>query len=271
MNLSPAKLEAALQAVPAPVSVKRGGVQWEVRSTALRELLDELLTEPEIADSTAIVHESWLVKLTRVVPCAGSKTWLLRRSNYAKPSARKRDFFRTAAAIRAFRNALALEAAGISTPRALAAGVRRKLRVPRVGYLLMEEVTNAVSLAKWTSQRASIDADTINAVATAIANLHQRGFIHGDLTINNVLLDEAQRPWFIDLERTRKVPGEVDWRQAIDDFHRFGRHFRKFSLAGKRGALRLLQHYCRARGWAGREREFVEALEKRLRHKLAAD
>jgi hypothetical protein len=63
----------------------------------------------------------------------------------------------------------------------------------------------------------------------------------------------------------------VGWRQAVEDFHRFARHFGKFSPAGKRGALRLLKQYCFARGWAQREREFIQLLEKRLKHKIAED
>lgn len=271
MNLSPEKLEAVLRQPPAPVAVKLGGVRWVVRTAALREMIGDLLGEPEVASTSDVVHQSWLVTLTRIVPGAGAKPWLLRRSNYAKPSARKRDLFRAAAAVRAFRNALALEAAGIATPRVLAAGVRRELLVPQAGYLLAEEIPAPVSLAQLTTQSAPIDHGVVKAVAAVIANLHQRGFIHGDLTINNVLLDRAAKPWFIDLERTRKVRGEASWGQAVEDFHRFARHFGKFSPAGKRAALKLLQHYCHARGWAGRGREFVAAVENRLKHKLAAD
>lgn len=268
MNLSPEKLEAVLRELPAPVTAKLGGIRWEVRSAALREMIGDLLAQPEVTSTSDVVHQSWLVTLTRVVAGEGVKSWLMRRSNYAKTVARQRDLFRAAASVRAFRNALALEAAGIPTPRVLAAGVRRELLVPQAGYLLAEEIPAAVSLAQLTTQSAPIDRGVVKAVAAAIANLHQRGFIHGDLTINNVLLDGAAKPWFIDLERMRKVRGEVSWAQAVEDFHRFARHFGKFSPAGKRGALRLLQSYCRARGWAGREREFAEALGKRLKHKI---
>jgi tRNA A-37 threonylcarbamoyl transferase component Bud32 len=253
-----------------PIKEKIGAVRWEVRSPAVLALCETFLREPaQLArDKSRVVHETWAVTVVRVSPATHTGAWLLRCSPYAKPKARRRDFFRTAASVRAFRNALALEQAGIPTPRALAGGVMRKLRVPRAGYLLTEEVPNAISLARLASQAEPVPPRIIQTVALAIARLHQNGFVHGDLTINNVLLDGAGKPWFIDLERMRQLRGAVGWRRAVEDFHRFARHFGKFSPAGQRAALRLLQHYCRARGWLRREREFIRALEMRMRHKL---
>ena len=253
-----------------PLKEKIGAVRWEVRSSAVLVLCESFLREPAqlVKDKNRVVHETWAVTVVRVSPATNAGAWLLRYSPYAKPDARRRDFFRTAASVRAFRNALALEQAGLPTPRALAGGVLRKLRVPRAGYLLTEEVPNAIPLARLVSQAEPIPPRIIQAVALAIASLHRGGFVHGDLTINNVLLDGAGKPWFIDLERMRKLRGPVGWRRVVEDFHRFARHFDKFSPAGQRAALRLLQHYCRARGWLRREREFIRALEKRMRHKL---
>jgi tRNA A-37 threonylcarbamoyl transferase component Bud32 len=256
-----------------PIKEKIGAVRWEVRSPAVLALCETFLREPaQLArDKSRIVHETWAVTVLRVSPGTNAGAWLMRCSSYAKPKARGRDLFRTAASVRAFRNALALEQAGLPTPRALAGGVMRKLRVPQAGYLLTEEVPSAISLARLASQAEPVPPAITQTVALAIARLHENGFVHGDLTINNVLLDGAGQPWFIDLERMHKLRGAVGWRWAVEDFHRFARHFGKFSPAGQRAALRLLQHYCRARGWRRREREFIRALEKRMRHKLDED
>lgn len=256
-----------------PLKEKIGAVRWEVRSAVVLELCESFLREAGqlVRDKSRVIHETWAVTVVRVSPTASAGTWLLRCSPYAKPKARRRDFFRTAASVRTFRNALKLEQAGLPTPRALAGGVLRKLRVPQAGYLLTEEVPNAVSLARLAGQSAPVSPRMIQAVALAIADLHHHGFVHGDLTINNVLLDATGKPWFIDLERMRALRGPVGWRLAVEDFHRFARHFGKFSPAGRRAALRLLQHYCRARGWLRREREFIRALERRLRRKLDED
>jgi serine/threonine-protein kinase RIO1 len=265
--------EVALRRV-APVRFRAGFARWEVRSAAAAQAIGELLREPErfTARPDSVIHQTWLVTVTRAcLPALGNGSWLLRRSNYAKASARKRDFFRTAAPIRAFRNALALEAAGIPTPCALAAGVRRVLRVPRAGYLLTEEVSDAVAVARLMQSEAGASRAAVSAVAEAIAQLHERGFIHGDLTINNILLDGVARPWFIDLERTRRVRGPVNWGQAVEDFHRLARHFSQFSPAGRSGALRVVVLYCAARGWAGREMEFAQAIYRRVKTKIAQD
>lgn len=256
-----------------PLRKTMGAVQWEVRSAAMLAWCEPLLrsADQRIKDKHNVIHESWAVTVVRVASPSGAGSWLLRHTPYAKPKARQRDLFRTASPLRAFRNALALEQAGLPTPRALAGGVWRVLRVPQAGYLLTEEVPNAVSLARLASQPDPVSPRIIKSVAAAIANLHQAGFVHGDLTINNVLLDGAGKPWFIDLERVRKLRGPVGWRQAVEDFHRFARHFGTFSPAGKRAALRLLKQYCSARGWARREREFIHLLARRLKHKLAED
>lgn len=265
--------QTALQTI-APARLKAGAVRWEVRSPAAAQVIGELLRNPErfTAQRENVIHQSWLVTMVRVsLPTRLDGVWLLRRSNYAKRSAQRRDFFRIAASVRAFRNALALEAAGMPTPRPLAAGVEREFGVPQTGYLLTEEVPGALTLASLAQSEAGAPRTVLHAVAEAIARLHERGFIHGDLTINNILLDATGRPWFVDLERTRRVRGPVNWRQAVEDFHRLARHFSQFSPAGRSGALRLVVLYCAARGWAGRELEFAKAIYERVRHKVAAD
>jgi hypothetical protein len=260
--------------VLAPVSLKAGGVRWRVRSAAVAESLAELFRDPErVFDrKESLLRHSDLVSLARVaLPAAIKGSALLRRSNYGNPYTRWRDFFRRAGALRAFRNVVALEQAGQSIPRVFAAGVVRDFNLPRVGYLLIEEIAPATTLAQLAQEPGVIGPDVARRVAAEIARLHQSGFLHGDLTINNVLLDEGGQPWFIDLERARSVGRPLNWRQAVEDFHRFARHYGKFTPAGRRHALRLLRHYCADRGWAGREREFVEALFRRMKHKLAVD
>jgi len=260
--------------IAVPVSLKVGPLRWQVRSAATTAGVEELLREPDrfLTQKELLLHDTFLVTLGRVtLPVKSHNPLLLRRSNYGKPAARWRDCFRTAGALRAFRIALALERAGVPTPRVMAAGVRRVGLMPQAGYLLVEEIPAAVSLAKQARTPAGVPRATLDRVAGAIARMHAQGFFHGDLTINNVLLDPAGQPWFIDLERARRGRGPVSWRQAIEDFHRFARHFVRFSTAGRLGALRLLKIYTTARGWRGRDREFIAALDQRMKHKVLAD
>jgi tRNA A-37 threonylcarbamoyl transferase component Bud32 len=98
--------------------------------------------------------------------------------------------------------------------------------------------------------------------------LHGKGFIHGDLTIGNVLLDARLGPWLVDLDRGRTTAGPVAWRGAVEDFFRFARHVPTLGPGARFGALRLLKAYCRERGWLGRERDFAADILKRLKQKV---
>jgi len=254
----------------APVRRRAGLVCWRLRSASLADPLSQVLDDPErvFQLSEAILVQTPLVTVARVgLPVSGR--WLLRRYRYLKPSARNKDILRTALVMRGFRMALAVEQAGLPTPRVLAAGIHRKFWVPQTSYLLVEEVPGAVKLARFAASSSGADHRVAAAVAGVVATLHQKGFHHGDLTINNVLLDAQGLPWLIDLERASSKPAPLNWSQSVDDFHRFARHFSKFSAAGQRGALRLLRNYLTARDWSGREREFIAAMAKRLRGKDA--
>jgi hypothetical protein len=273
MNRPAPEFAPELTAV-APLALKIGRARWQVRSAAVAQLISGWLNDPDalLANKAALTHDTLPVTMARTAwPTAPSRHALLRRNNYAKPSTRWRDVFRTAGPLRAFHTALALERAGIPTPRVLAAGVVRQLRLPRAGYLLVEEIAPATTLAKLAQQPAGIPRLTIRRVAEEIARMHERGFLHGDLTINNVLLDGQGQPWFIDLERARIIGHPANWRQAVDDFHRIARHVWKFSPGARRSALRLMITYCAARGWAGRERRFSDAIFQRVKHKMEAD
>ena len=95
--------------------------------------------------------------------------------------------------------------------------------------------------------------------------------LHGDLTINNILLDEHLDPWFIDLERARLSAKAVGWQRAAEDFFRLSRHVEKLGPSAQRAALRLTVRYCTVRGWAHRSREFAAAVRARLRRKLKTE
>lgn len=256
-----------------PVSLKAGLVRWRVRSAEIAAEIRGLLDAPEEAmqRSDTVIHETGVITIVRVpLPVAVGGRALLRSNNYGKHRVRMRDFFRISGSLRAFRNAFSLERAGIPTPRILAAGIQRSFHVPRAGYLLMDEVSPAMTLAELAKRPACIPPGVIRGLAEEIANMHGKGFIHGDLSINNVLMDENLRPWFIDLERARRTSGSASWKNAADEFHRLARHVGKFRPCMRFAALRMLVQYCRLRGWAGREREFAEAVQRQLAKKVRA-
>ena len=249
---------------------RRGNVQWMVRADDDVSAHETIFREP---DAELAQHQPFrdtiLVTLARIPGAMpGGKSYLLRRTNYGKPMARVRDFFRTAAPIRAFRNALELEAAGIPTPRVIAAGIVRKLQKPICGYLLVEEISGASSLVDYIKAHHGVPHRTIKEMAQVITHLHEKGIIHGDLTIGNVLLDAHLKIWLVDLDRLKTQSRAVNWRGAVEDFFRFARHIPVLGPGARFGALRLLKAYCALRGWAGREREFSADVLERLKQKV---
>lgn len=251
-----------------PVALRAGGIRWKARSAALAADISELLREPDawLADKDRLVHDTFLVTMGRVAwPALKGSRWLLRRTNYGKPMATFRDFFRVSGPMRAFQRSLAFEQADIPVPRVLAAGIVRKLHRPVVGYLLMEEIVSAASLREHAQRHRNFPPAVVERVTKAVARMHENGFVHGDLTINNVLLDERLQPWLVDLERAKFLGPPANWRATVDDFYRFARYISKLGPGGRFASLRLLILYCRLRGWAGREREFANAVLTRLR------
>ena len=256
-----------------PVTENFGRVKWLVRSHAIAGAVTQVLQSPDdfLTDELSLVKSTSRTTIARIqIPVTGSEVCILRRSNYDALRTVLREVFRTAGPLRAFANALALERAGVSTPKVLAAGVERFLRIPRAGYLLVQAIDVKQTLAECFRQPGRPDGNSLNQVAEAVARMHQSGFAHGDLTINNVLLDETGTPWFIDLDRVQQRNRPLSWSQSVEDSYRLAKHVGEFRPAARRAACRLLKHYCACRGWAGRERDFVEALYNRLQRKLAA-
>jgi hypothetical protein len=253
------------------MNIRRGPVRWILRLESNVSALETLLTNPEtFFRPHTLVRDGTMVTIARIsLPALASQPLLLRRTNYGKPRARLRDCFRPAAPIRAFRNALALEREGIPTPSVIAAGIVRRWAVPVGGYLLVEEIQSAQSIGDYVVAHRGLPHGAVERVADAIGKLHHLGFIHGDLTIGNILLDRQMQPWFVDLERMRSCGEPVNWQLAVEDFFRFARHVRKLGPGARFGAWRLIKRYCVQRHWAGREREFVsdilEVLQRRVR------
>lgn len=271
MNAAESASPAVSGDVIAPVSVQRGEVKWTARSPQILTALEPLLKTADsfLTEKKSLLRDTVLVTLARLpASISGEQRWLLRRTNYGKRDARVRDLFRPSGPMRAFRRGLDFERAGLPTPRVLAAGIGRRWHLPAKGYLLVEEIQPAETLVEHLRSHGQIPGTAIRRVAQAVVRMHDRGFTHGDLTINNVLLDEQLLPWFIDLERARSRARPVNWSEAVEDFFRFARHVPTLGFAGRFAALRLVKHYCVGRGWAGRERNFALSVEARVRQKV---
>ena len=119
-----------------------------------------------------------LVTVGRVaLPGVLQGRWLLQRTHYGKPVVKWRDVFRTAGVLRAFWSALAMKHTGVAIPKVLAGGVVRFLRIPQAGYLLVQEIDFALTLAECFRQPCQPSRDIIHGVAETIAQLEASGFI----------------------------------------------------------------------------------------------
>lgn len=257
--------------VIAPVSFRRGDVKWTARSSQVMTALAPLLPAPDafLTEKESLLRDTVLVTLARLpASLSGEGRWLLRRTNYGKPEARVRDLFRRSGPMRAFQRGLDFERADVPTPRVLAAGIVRQWHQPLKGYLIVEEIHPAETLLEHLRRRGNLAGAETERIARVIARMHECGITHGDLTINNVLLDAQRRPWFIDLERARVRAWPVGRGGAVGDFFRMARHVEELGPAARQAGLRLLRHYCIVRGWTGQARSLATAILERLERKV---
>lgn len=146
---------------------------------------------------------------------AGSERWVVRRFHHGGllRALGEHLFLDPARPFRELVLAERLRSAGLATPRVVAARAVRSLGLSwrltlvsvrveglRDGQTLLDELDRG-TLAR--SDRRALLA----AAGTLVGRLHGAGFVHADLTPNNLLLDAAGGPaWVLDLDGGRFVP-----------------------------------------------------------------
>jgi tRNA A-37 threonylcarbamoyl transferase component Bud32 len=110
--------------------------------------------------------------------------------------------------IRTFRIGITLRDAGVATPRPLIAWERRGRGPMTQGYLMTEEIPDAVPLRRWiksSNPPESEKAALLTELARLVRGMHDSGVWHRDLTIGNFLVSakpfEGNRIFVIDLSR----------------------------------------------------------------------
>ena len=124
-----------------------------------------------------------------------------------------RYFFIPARVYRAAMAAGRVAEAGITTPRVLAAGEKRRAHVLLGGYLITEAVTDARDLMACVEKDPDAPAGMpalIREAARVAATLHNSGFYHGDLKLVNLYRTGGDAPFGVwDLDSAQLFPGEV--------------------------------------------------------------
>jgi len=136
-------------------------------------------------------------------------------------------------AFRELRLTAALHERGLPVPRPVAAAVTRHGPTYEAA-LITERIPGARALADLLETRRASEA-LLAEVGRTIRRFHDAGLDHVDLNARNLLVDEAQRVWLIDLDRCRLRPKGA-WQAA--NLARLERSLMKFGASDAMAPIR---------------------------------
>lgn len=180
----------------------------------------------------------------------------------------------------AWRQGLAMRAAGIRTPRPVALATFSQ-NGAYYEYLLTEVISNATTLDRWLGRRdASITATEYNTqrrfvaveLGTQIRRLHQHRFDHRDLKASNILVSESEagmQLWLIDLDGVWRWPILPRSRQ-IQNLARLWIGVDRTQQVTAADALRFLKVYL-GQDWRKSWKSFWLQIGRRAELKIASD
>ena len=175
-----------------------------------------------------------------------------------------KDLWRRSKARQAWRMSVRLAADGFDVPHVLAVGERRNAWRRRAFILTaavewLDLAQSAIALAAtgapdaWRRRRA-----VLVALGDTVGRFHARGYVHGDLVVNNILVSEGPpvRLCFIDHDRSRRADRVGAARQQRRNLVQLNRVV--LPAVHDSDRLRAFVSYARARGW-NRDRWRAEA------------
>jgi len=157
--------------------------------------------------------------------------------------------FETSRPIAEFRMLEELTAAGLPVPAPVAAMCQRA-GIYYTGWLMTRRITGASPLADVIESRRD-DPVFWDAAGAGIRRFHDFGVIHADLNARNILVDESDRIFLIDFDRSRVRKGDSSAYSA--NLRRLQRSLQKLWPESCRDRLEpcwnmLLEGYDRKRG-----------------------
>lgn len=188
-----------------------------------------------------------------------------------------KDLLRDSKAFRALKQGEVLRELGFHVPVAVAAGEKRNRGFLERAFLLTVGV-KGLPLHLFLQERCSppleLEAlrkkrECLKLLALEIRRLHQHGFVHGDLTPTNILVEvEGGKAsfFFVDNDRTLRYPPwfpQLLWRRNLVQLNRFA--LPGISLQDR---LRFLRSYLGRRRWRKSDLRLIRWLEERTRKRL---
>jgi tRNA A-37 threonylcarbamoyl transferase component Bud32 len=158
---------------------------------------------------------------TVVIEAPGGARWRLKSMRRGGVAARLwRDRYPSAARLVATLAAtVEAKTRGVPTAAAVALLVQRGPGALARGYMATEEIEPSEDLARCV-RRGAADTAVLGATMAAVRQMHDRGVVHPDLNLGNVLLSRsaelAPEVWLVDFDRARCLEGPVPFalRQA---------------------------------------------------------
>ena len=163
-------------------------------------------------------------------------------------------------------SAVRLERAGIPTPAVLAVGSARAFGLFREQAIVTRQLEGARNLYELAGGAPPHDRrrDILRLCADLLRQLHDAGFLHGDLNVSNLVMERGpsgETLHVVDLDRGR-FRLVVTPRERLANLARLLRSYEKWIA----GSLRLSprEEICFLRCYVGHDRELTRFLAKRL-------
>lgn len=176
--------------------------------------------------------------------CVNGEEWIVK--HYKKPNFAQRlayTFWRQSKALRAFLYANRLLSLGIDTPLGIACIECSQNGLFSDGYFISTLCPHQ-PLYPLLVPNETIDEPTVAALAAFFVEMHQKGFLHGDPNLNNILYhtDAQHRLRFSVIDTNRSVFIDAPTRkQCLENLKR---------VTHRRDLLQCItRHYARLRGW----------------------
>jgi hypothetical protein len=228
---------------------------------------------------TGRINERQVSKHPQTIPIEivgpdGQKHYVIKLFHRNGIGAAIKDLFRESKPKRFWRQGLALSAAGFGAPTTVAVGEWRQFGFFRSGFVLTSKIPGQplpvflrnLERAAQQSQELQLKRKGLVRLAELVRQFHHRGFVHGDLIANNLLVAVAAGEpqfYFMDNDRTTRFPRWCPahgWKRNLVQLNRM-------PLPGitLQDRMRFFYRYLGRRRLLERDRRLARWLEQQTR------